>query len=124
MNKEQSFAVLSIDIRANRVRGAEGRLQPDVGQEHRRGDRRAAFPGRGDQITKSLFVRHFLFVPNYVALSDHRCTSTQDCSSIMADAESAGVSAPSGVYEVGIRSGFANVTLRVWCDMDTREGRL
>ena len=44
----------------------------------------------------------------------------QDCSSIMADAKNAGVSAPSGVYEVGLRSGFANVTLRVWCDMDTR----
>ena len=48
--------------------------------------------------------------------------SNQDCSSIMADAENAGVSAPSGVYEVGVRSGFANVTLRVWCDMDTRDG--
>ena len=47
---------------------------------------------------------------------------TQDCSSIMADADNAGVSAPSGVYEVGVRSGFANVTLRVWCDMDTRDG--
>ena len=40
----------------------------------------------------------------------------------MADAADSGTSAPSGVYEVGVRSGFANVSVRVWCDMDARDG--
>ena len=35
------------------MRRAERQLQPDAGQEHRRGDRHTAFPGTGDQIDSS-----------------------------------------------------------------------
>ena len=40
----------------------------------------------------------------------------------MTDADDTGAPATSGVYEVGVRSEFANVSVRVWCDMDARDG--